>query len=314
MALIADLCPQCQRITRCQVVERGAIVGGLLLGIPLVLPLSSVSCTRGECGFEFRSEFWDHRRTASPAEAGTLDIEALLAFTNPGLKEKVTLSGLQAIPRLSGAFQLLDQLRPGSLRTALKDALLRWSSLNEGQQVRFLANVDDCSQALRFARLMAGRYTFGAVGCLLGILGCVGVWSGCLLVLGSNLNLWGWVAVVAGGFLAGGLLSALFRGKRDRRWVKEVLLLEAGRSGIRPAALLAVLEGGGPSNQVEDELNLLRQLAPALRAELAPSGKAGDETVAFAFAAPSPVFRRQANAATAGTWGVSGGEFGELAR
>ncbi len=33
MALIADLCPHCQRITRCNVVERGAIVGGILLGV-----------------------------------------------------------------------------------------------------------------------------------------------------------------------------------------------------------------------------------------------------------------------------------------
>src|SRR5262249_15018122 len=67
MALIADLCPHCRRITRCNVVERGGIVGGVLLGVPLVLPVSSVSCTCGECGFEFRSEFWDHGRTVSPA-------------------------------------------------------------------------------------------------------------------------------------------------------------------------------------------------------------------------------------------------------
>ena len=86
MALIADLCPHCRRITRCNVVERGGIVGGVLLGVPLVLPLSSVSCTCGECGIEFRSEFWDHRRTVSPAEAALLDIEALLAQTNRVLK------------------------------------------------------------------------------------------------------------------------------------------------------------------------------------------------------------------------------------
>src|SRR5262249_5679970 len=153
-----------------------------------------------------------------------------------------TLSGLKEIPRLSGTFHLLEQLILGSLHTSLKNALLQWSSLDEGQQVRFLANVVDCCKALRFARLMAGRYTFGAVGCLVGILGCAGVWSGCLLVLGRNLNLWGWVAVLAGGFMTGGLLSALFGSKRDGRWVKEVLLPEAHQSEIRLEALLAVLE------------------------------------------------------------------------
>jgi hypothetical protein len=46
----------------------------------------------------------------------------------------------------------------------------------------------------------------------------------------------------------------------------------------------AVLEGGGSPHQVEDELRLLRQLAPALRAELAASGKPGGDPV-FVFAA-----------------------------
>jgi hypothetical protein len=269
------------------VVERGAVVGGLLFGIPWVLPLSSVNCTCGECGFEFRSEFWDHAKTASPAEAASLDTEALLGHTNPALKEKLTLSGLKAIPRLGGAFHLLEQLTPGSLRTALKGALLRWSSLDQAGQERFLADVGDCSKALAFARSMAGRSPFGAAGCLAGILGCVGVWSGCLLLLGRDLGLLGWVAVVAGGFMAGGLLSAVVGGKRDGRWVKEVLMPEAHRSAVRPGALLAVLEGGSPSNRVQDELSRLRHLAPAIRAELAASGKVADETVALPFAAPS---------------------------
>jgi hypothetical protein len=84
--------------------------------------------------------------------------------------------------------------------------------------------------------------------------------------------------------VAGGLLSTLFWGKRDGRWVQGVLLPEARRSGIRPEALLAVLEGGGSRRQVEDELRLLRQVAPALRAELAASGEPGGEPV-FVFAA-----------------------------
>jgi hypothetical protein len=284
MAIIADLCPQCRRITRCNVVERGAIAGAVLMGVPLVLPFSSVSCACGECGLEFVSEFWDHDKTVSPAEAALLDIEALLAHTNPALKETLTLSELQANPRLRGAFDLLERLAPGSLRTALKNALLRWPSLDEGRQECFLASVDDCSRALDFARSMAARYRFGAVGCLAGLLVCFGVWSGCLLVFGTNLTFRGWATVFGGGIVIGGLLTALLWGNRDGRWVKGVLLPEAGRSGIRPEALLAVLEGGGSAQQVEDELNLLRQVASALRRELAGSGKAGGQAV-FVFGA-----------------------------
>src|SRR5262249_42015767 len=102
MALIADLCPHCQRVTRCHVGAQTDIVGGLLSGLPWVLPLSSVSCPCGECGFEFRSEFWNSGRAVSPADAVSLDTEALLDYTNPALKEKLTLSRLKAIPQLSG--------------------------------------------------------------------------------------------------------------------------------------------------------------------------------------------------------------------
>jgi len=57
---------------------------------------------------------------------------------------------------------------------------------------------------------------------------------------------------------------------RDGRWVKGVLQPEAQKSGFRPQVLLAILEGGDSKHQVEDELGLLRQLAPTIRAELSP--------------------------------------------
>ena len=70
--------------------------------------------------------------------------------------------------------------------------------------------------------------------------------------------------------------------KRDKRWVKEILTPEAQRSGIRFGTLLTILEDGGSLRSAEDELSLLRQLAPTIRAELASSGKADDEA-AFSF-------------------------------
>jgi predicted Zn finger-like uncharacterized protein len=278
MALIADLCPNCQRIPRCHVVERVSVTGGLIFGIPFVLPASSTSCSCGECGFEFRSQTWNHEKAVSPAEAVSLNIEALLSLTNPALKETLALAELKAVPRLSKALHLLQQLTPGRLRTGLKDTLGQWTRLKEGQQERFLAQVHDCAEAFQFARSMAGRYTIGLVGCLAGILACVGVWSGCLLVLGTNLNLWAWVAVFGAGIVAGALPSRLLWSRRDRRWVREVLLPEADRAGIRFGWLLAVLEDASALRRVEDELRPLRELAPAIRAELASSGKAGDET------------------------------------
>jgi hypothetical protein len=274
MALIADLCPICQRVTRCHVVERGSVVGGLILGVPFVLPSSSVSFSCGECGCEFRSQTWDYRKSLTPGEAMSLDIEAILSLTNPTLKEQVTLLRLKAVPELGGAFLLLEQLRPGSLRTALKDALLQWPGLDEGRREHFLADANDCAEALRFARLMAGRSTKGVVGCLGGIVGCAGVWSGCVIAFGTKLSVWGWLGIVSAGIIAGSLLSGLLWSGRDRRWLKAVLFPEAHRSGIHLGWLVAVLEGSGPSKGDEDELASLRELAPAIRTKLSASGKA----------------------------------------
>jgi hypothetical protein len=149
---------------------------------------------------------------------------------------------------------------------------LRWSSLDTRHQERLLTKVADCSRALEFARVMAGRYRpFGLVGCLVSLLGCVGAWAGCVLVFGTNLKLSGWGAVFAGGLVIGGGLLALLGINRDRRWVKSVLVPEAERSGARLEALLAVLEGAGSLRLVEDELKDLRRVAPAIRA--APAGK-----------------------------------------
>jgi hypothetical protein len=291
MALIADLCPQCQRVTRCQVAERVSVIGGVLFGIPFVLPSSSVTCSCGECGSEFRSLTWDHLKAVSPSEAVSLDLEALLRLTNPALKERLALSELRANPRLREAFQLLDQLTPGGLRAELTDTLKRWERLADGQQERILGKVENCSEAVRFARSMVGRYSIGTAGCLVGALACVGVWSGCLVALGGGLNLWGWVAVAAAGLAAGSVVSRLLWGIRDRRWMKEVLVPEAQQAGIGLGWLLAVLEDGPPLQRVEDELRGLRELAPALRAQLAPSGVVGGEAE-FGFGAAQEILLR----------------------
>jgi hypothetical protein len=293
MALFADLCPNCRRVTRCHVVEEGgSVVGGLILGVPFFLPLpsSSVSCCCGECGCKFKSQTWDHQNSLSPGEAMSLDIEAILNLTNPALKEQLALLRLRAVPELGGPFHLLEQLKPGSLRTALKDALLQWPSLDEGRRERFLADANGCAEALRFARLMAGRSTIGVLGCLTGTLGCAGVWLGCVVAFGTELSVWGWLGVVGAGVIAGSLVSGLLWSGRERRWLKAVLIPEADHAGIRLGWLLTILEGGGSSKGGEDELAPLRQLAPAIRAELAASGEAVD-AAGFIACRPAPHVR-----------------------
>jgi hypothetical protein len=176
----------------------------------------------------------------------SLDIEAILSFTNPALKEQVALLRLKAVPELSEASQLLEQLKPGSLRTALKNSLLQWPSLDEGRRERFLADANGCTEALRFARHQAGRFTTRVAGCLVGTLGCAGVWSGCVVAFGTELSVWGWLGVVGAGVIVGSLLSNLLWSGRERRWLRTVLIPEADRAGISPRVVVGRPRGQRP--------------------------------------------------------------------
>jgi hypothetical protein len=78
------------------------------------------------------------RPLTSERYIGVLDVferivkPEILSFTNPALKEQLALLILKADPELGEAPQLLEQLKPGSLRTALKNSLLQWPHLDEG--------------------------------------------------------------------------------------------------------------------------------------------------------------------------------------
>lgn len=277
MAVIADLCPNCQRVTRCHVAEQGSVVGGMILGIPFAFPMTSVSFCCGECGCQFTSQTWNAEKALAPGEAMSLDIDAILSITNPVLKEQLTLLGLQAVPELDEAFGLLEQLRPGNLRLALKDTLLQWPNLGQGRREKTLADVTGCAEALRFARLMASQSTNRVVGCLGGVLVCAGVWLACIVTVGTRLSLWGWLGVVGSGLIAGTLLTGQIWSGRDRRWLRSHLIPEADRAGIHFGWLVAVLEGSVLSKHGDDELTSLRQLAPAIRTELSELGRSVEE-------------------------------------
>jgi hypothetical protein len=275
MRLIADECPRCKRVTRCLVIERGGFVGGVVLGIPFALPLSAVECVCGVCGHEFQSRSVAEDRAVSPEVAAGLDIDTLLARSNPDLWRARTLSGLRAEPRLRDAFLLLDRLAPGPLYFGLRSDVIRWPALDEPDREDLLRRVEACARAEAFARCIAGRYTMGTAGCVAGVVLAVGVWTVAGLTL-RDLDAGGWVMVGVAGLAAGGVPSWLLVKTRGRRWVREVLIPEAEGEGVSPEWVLAVLEGTAPPKGAEDDLSRIREIVPALHAELAAGGRDPD--------------------------------------
>jgi hypothetical protein len=274
MGLIADKCPRCNRVTRCLVTERGGVVGGLVLGIPFALPLSSVSCVCAECGHEFQGRLAAVDRAVPPEVAAGLDTDGLLALTNPDLWQVQTLSRLRAEPRLQDAFLLLDRLAPGRLNFGLRADMARWPALGEPDRADLLQRVEACARAEAFARSMAGRYPSGAAGCLAGVVLAVGVWVAAWFTLRyMDVGALGWALVAIAGLAAGGLPGSLLSQTRGRRWVRDVLIPEADRAGVLPEWVLAVLEGTAAPGGTEDELSRIRDLGPVLREELVAGGR-----------------------------------------
>jgi hypothetical protein len=275
MGLIADECPRCKRVTRCLVIERGGFVGGVVLGIPFALPLSTVQCVCGECGHEFQSRSAAENRAVPPEVAAGLDTDTLLARSNPDLWRARTLSGLRAEPRLRDAFLLLDRLAPGSLHFGLRSDVIRWPALDEPGREDLLQRVEACARAEAFARSIAGRYTMGTAGCVAGVVLAVGVWTVLGLTLG-HLETGGWVMVGVAGLAAGGVPGWLLLQTRGRRWVREVLLPQAKAEAVSPEWVLAVLERTAPPKGAGDDLSRIRDIVPALHAELVAWGRDPD--------------------------------------
>ena len=281
MGLIAEKCPRCNRVTKCSVTGSSGFVGGLIFGVPIILPTSTVQCVCGECGHSFRSRPSVEER-AIPAElAAGLDIDALLGLTNPDLKQARILSELRSDSRLRNAFALFDRLPPCPLKSDLEADLAKWPSLVEPGRADLLGRVDKCSEAEEFAQAMAGRYSLGATGCLLGVAVAAGVWIAAWLTLDIQGTL-GWTLVGILGLAAASVPHQLLSASRDRRWVREVLLPEADRARVPLAWVLAVIEKSGSPRGARDELGSLRDIAPAIRAELdAGNGSRGSEVAGF---------------------------------
>ena len=285
MGLIVEKCPGCKRVTRCVVAKQNSIVGGLIFGIPFMLPMSFVHCVCGECGHAFKSRAGVEER-AFPAEiAASLDSDALLALTNPELQRARILAELRTDPMLRDAFALLDRLSPGLLRFGLESNLARWPSLPETGRADLLGRVEKCAEAENFARAMAGRSPFEATGCILGASVTAAVWIAAWLSLDSPGPL-GWALVGILGLMAGITPFQLLSASRGRRWVREVLIPEADRAGVSLEWVTAIIEKTVTPRGDTDDLGSLRDLAPAIRAEMdSGGGSPGDEGAGFGPAA-----------------------------
>ena len=280
LGVVAEQCPYCERTEPCLLRSVCRTNYIFFLETPTG-PEKERSCFCIGCHKAFPSEHWRYAEVIPIQEAKDLPPENLLARTNPvladrlELKEQVSAMGCDA--RFAVAYEQLEQLRPGALRSGFLNQLLGWERLADEQRAVLVRQIGDRSRAWQLTRHVAAGFPRHA-SCLSVAVVALFVGLACLGVIAVQSRLWGHVLVVAG-FLAGLVaampLYALFS-LRVRGWTRKVLIPEAQYANVSLDCFVAVVDDmpGSPLQPgLTEELWPMKDQLESIREVLITEGK-----------------------------------------
>jgi hypothetical protein len=232
---------------------------------------SSILCTA--CLKALPCEHWRYAAVVPIRKAKALPIEELLARTNPGLAERLQLR--EQIHALGGdaafglAYEQVERLRPGALRSRLLKQLLGWNGLAVEQRTLLGQFIGAHARAWLFACQIAPAFPDQAGGWR-AALAALAVWSAFLWVPAVHSWLWGSITLGAG-LVAAALTRQLLLTHVVCQWTRKVLIPEAQDANVSLACLLAVVEDvpGSRLGMMEDlwpiknELETIRRVLSA---------------------------------------------------
>jgi hypothetical protein len=178
-------------------------------------------------------------------EAKGLEIEELLTRTNPILAERVQMKEL--IASLGGdahfaeAYQQLEEMRRGAVRSRLLEKLLDWERLDEEARIALAQQIADRARAWKFALHIAPGFP-SHVGCLPGIVVGLVVW---VFFFVLALVVRGRFMISASfllGFGAAAVTGQFFLTPQIRRWTRAVLIPECGDANVSFASFAEVVD------------------------------------------------------------------------
>ena len=274
LGVVAEQCPHCARVMPCLLrsVYRGSYV--LFLKMAAQAEESSGLCTA--CLQALPCERWRYAAFVPIRKAKALPIEDLLARTNPILAERLQLR--EQIRALGGdaafgsAYEQVERLRPGALRSNLLKRLLGWDGLAAEQRTLLGQLIGAHARAWQFARQIAPSFP-GQAGFGRAALAALAVWSAFLWLPAVHSWLWGGVTLAAG-LAAAALTRQRLLTRNVRRWTLEVLIPKAQKANVSLACLLAVVEDvpGSRLGMMEDLWPMKNELE-AIRRVLGAEGR-----------------------------------------
>jgi hypothetical protein len=275
LGVVAEHCPHCERLMSCLL--RSVCRGDYVLFVKMTAPPRESTCLCTGCLKAFPCDhFWRYAAVVPIQEAKTLPLEDLLARTNPVLAERLKFKeqvrALGGDARFAIAYEHLEAMRPGALRSDLLRQLLDWDRLEEEQRALLGQQIATRARAWQLARHLAPGFPRSA--------GCLTVTVAVLLVAQTFLWLpairdWlrGSVAVAASVIVAMLFNQKLFR-QAVRRWTRKVLIPESQDANVSLDCFLAVVDDipGSRLGLVEDLWPMKDQLE-TIRGVLVAEGK-----------------------------------------
>jgi hypothetical protein len=273
LGVVAEWCPHCAQILPCLL--RSVCRGHYACFVKTTGPAVERSCLCTGCHQPFLGEHWRYAAVLPIGEARALPPEDLLERTNPVLAERIQLRelvrALGGDRRFAVAYEQLEQMRPGVLRSGLLRQLLAWDRLPEEQRACLAEQVAARARAWQFSRQLAPafpHYTLSVAALVAAlVMGPVFLW-----LPGARSWLWGGATVVAG-LVAAGLVGETSYSRRVRRWTRRTLIPEARDANISLACLLEVVEDvPGSRLGLMEDLWPMRVQLEAIRGVLTSAG------------------------------------------
>lgn len=269
LGVVAEQCLQCNAIKPCLLrsVSRGSHV--LFMKMTSLTNESSCLCT--ECLTSFPCQRWRYTSVIPMAESRSIAIDELLHGTNPTLAERMELEEqiqeLGGDTRFARAYEQLDGMRSGVLRSNLVKEVMAWNRLESEPRALLGEQITARARAFQFARQIAPGFPSG-VGCLSSGLTALTVWS-TFLWLPAVRHLLPGAGVVLAGFGAAAVVSYLSQIGRIRHWVRQELIPEAELANISLPAFLEVVDDlSGSRLEILEELWPLKVQIEAIRSAL----------------------------------------------
>jgi hypothetical protein len=242
LGVVAELCPHCEQIMPCLL--RSVCRDHYACFVKTTRPTIERSCLCTGCHKPFLGEHWRYAAVVPIAEAKTLPPKDLLARTNPALAERIQLKevvrALGGDHRFARAYEQLEQMRPGALRSGLLQQLLAWDRLLEKQRAFLAEQIAAQARAWQFSRQLAPAFPDHSVS-LAAIVAALVMGPVFLWIPGARSWLWGGATVVAG-LLAAWLVGEAVYIRRVRQWTRRTLIPEAQDANISLGCLLDVVD------------------------------------------------------------------------